>query len=306
MRRGLLAELGVGVSELLSVAGGLFEVVTRISSARRPGLRALRDSRRIGGAGPPGRLREGVIGRVADQQVAEPVSVIDLELRTDGADELLRTSASSRWSMCPSPSARARAAPRWKMRPSTEPRSSTAVQPLRAGRAVRPGGPGSSEEPPPAHRRSRGQAQASPLGTRDCLLRNRRSARAAPPARRPARSSVARSRRHRAARAGSWSRSTCRRPTMACVPSSSGRAMHSSKIGASRERSPTCSTRSSSVSAAQCRSSKTHTNGRCCATCSNSLRNPQAISSALADSFVSPSSDRKGLPASPSAASPAA
>ena len=61
--------------------------------------------------------------------------------------------------------------------------------------------------------------------------------------------------------------------------SSSGRAMHSSMIGASRDRSATCSTRSRNVGSAHWRSSNTTTSGRRRATASNSRRAAQKISS---------------------------
>ena len=85
--------------------------------------------------------------------------------------------------------------------------------------------------------------------------------------------------------------------------SSSGRAMQSSRIGASRDRSATCSTRSRNVSSPQCRSSK-HDDERPLlrapprAACGPPTRSPRATWQLL----VSPSSERSGRAASPSSA----
>src|SRR6266581_2767614 len=61
--------------------------------------------------------------------------------------------------------------------------------------------------------------------------------------------------------------------------SSSGRAMQSSRIGASRLKSAMCSTRSRKTGSPQCRSSNTTTSGPRAAAASKSLRTAQAISS---------------------------
>ena len=66
------------------------------------------------------------------------------------------------------------------------------------------------------------------------------------------------------------------------LSSSSGRAMHTSAMGASRARSATCSTRSRKVGSAHWRSSSTTTSGRRRATASNSLRTAQKIFSLVA------------------------
>ena len=76
--------------------------------------------------------------------------------------------------------------------------------------------------------------------------------------------------------------------------SSSGRAMQSSRIGASRLRSATCSTRSRKVGSPQCRSSKTTTTGRSAARASSSLRKAQAISSGEPEAVSSPRIDASG------------
>ena len=70
--------------------------------------------------------------------------------------------------------------------------------------------------------------------------------------------------------------------------------MQSSRIGASRLRSATCSTRSRNVGSPQCRSSKTTTSGRSAARASSSLRKAQAISSGEPEAVSSPRIDASG------------
>ncbi len=79
--------------------------------------------------------------------------------------------------------------------------------------------------------------------------------------------------------------------------SSSGRTMHSSSSGAPVDRSPIDSTRSRNVSSPHWRSSKQTTSGACS---SSSLRNAQAISSALVGRSLSPKSDNTAAAASSS------
>jgi hypothetical protein len=76
--------------------------------------------------------------------------------------------------------------------------------------------------------------------------------------------------------------------------------MHSRRIGALWLRNAMCSTRSSSVSSPQCRSSSTQTIGRFAASSSSSLRNAHAISSADVAASDSPRSERRGAPAASS------
>ncbi len=70
--------------------------------------------------------------------------------------------------------------------------------------------------------------------------------------------------------------------------SSSGRAMHASRIGASRARSAMCSTSSRNVSSAHWRSSITNTTGRSAASRSSSARTAQRISSGVVSPPWSP------------------
>ena len=70
------------------------------------------------------RLRQRVVGGVADQQVAETEPVLAGELRPIGPDQLLADERGEAWVTWASSGERAHA-PRWKISPSTEPRSST-------------------------------------------------------------------------------------------------------------------------------------------------------------------------------------
>ena len=74
--------------------------------------------------------------------------------------------------------------------------------------------------------------------------------------------------------AGSWSRVHCRQPRMVCALAAPAGPCTAAGWAHLR-RSRTCSARSSRTSSPECRSSKTQTNGRCCASCS-SRRKPQA------------------------------
>ena len=78
--------------------------------------------------------------------------------------------------------------------------------------------------------------------------------------------------------------------------SSSGRAMHSTTIGASRERSLTCSIRSRNVGSAQWRSSNTTTSGRRPGQRRGSFRVAQEIFS-LVTPFEPPSPSASETPA---------
>ncbi len=71
---------------------------------------------------------------------------------------------------------------------------------------------------------------------------------------------------------------------------SSVRATQSRKIGASRERSATCSTRSTNTGSAHCRSSMTTTCGRSAARASSSRRNASCVSRAATCRSPSPGS----------------
>ena len=79
----------VGLPELRLVAGGLFEVVADDLVALDERLAVLVEP--VGEAGVQvgaDRLGERVVGRVADQQVAEAVAVVARELRAVGTNEL--------------------------------------------------------------------------------------------------------------------------------------------------------------------------------------------------------------------------
>ena len=114
--------------------------------------------------------------------------------------------------------------------------------------------------------RRRSASRAAPRRTAGCPRRPRRCAR--PPRSAGSRGSsrfvhqLAGSRPGRAARAGSRSAFSLPPPQPGRASSSSGRAMQSSTIGASRARSATCSTRSRKVGSAHWRSSSTTTSGR--------------------------------------------
>ncbi len=82
--------------------------------------------------------------------------------------------------------------------------------------------------------------------------------------------------------------------------SSSGRAMQTSRIGASRDRSATCSTRSRNVASPQCTSSKTHTRGRVVGGALEELANRPGDLVGGACVAVWPSRLRIASPASPS------
>ena len=88
-RGGALGERGVGLAELCLVAGGLLEVVADDLVALDEGVAVLvepgGEARVQVGAD---RLGEGVVGGVADQQVAEAVAVVARELGAVGADQL--------------------------------------------------------------------------------------------------------------------------------------------------------------------------------------------------------------------------
>ena len=73
---------------------------------------------------------------------------------------------------------------------------------------------------------------------------------------------------------------------------SSGRAMQSSRIDASEDRSATCSIRSWNVCSPHWMSSNTTTSGPSAAACSSVLRKAHAISSDEAAASLSPSSER--------------
>ena len=88
----------VGHTELGPVAARLFEVVAEDSSSStssgpvllQPGGEALVEVR-------AGRLRQRVVGCVADQQVAEAEGVLAWELRLVGADQLLADERGQAW-----------------------------------------------------------------------------------------------------------------------------------------------------------------------------------------------------------------
>src|SRR5215203_636261 len=83
---------------------------------------------------------------------------------------------------------------------------------------------------------------------------------------------------------------------------SSGRAMQTRKIGASRERSATCSTSSRNVASPHCRSSTRQTTGCSAALASTSLRNAQAICAGVAATSASPRSSASVARTEPSSA----
>ena len=176
-----------------------------------------------------------------------------------------RTSAASLGRTCVSSGASACTAPRWKISPSTAPRSSTARSARRAGRAA----PQQRAErrrhldlaAACRQRQHLGDEQRVPAGS--AAIASRRSS--------------GRLRDQRVRVAGQRLEPERDRPS-APRSSSSGRAMHSSRIGAPAESRRDASTRSRKASSPHCRSSKTTTSGACS---SSSLRNAHAISSAL-------------------------
>ena len=227
-----------------------------------------------------GGLRQRVVGCVSDQQVAEAERILAGKLRPVGTDELLahqprqaRRHLSRRPGSAPAPLRGGRSGPR----PSRT--AARRARPVRAGRGGRRAAPGSSEERPP--RRSPDSWRSAtisstksglpfgslrmPVRRARCQLRGPRSAAPSPRVRDGSSSTVV--------------AFTLPPPQPVRRSSSSGRAMQSNRIGASRDRSATCSTRSRKVCSPQCRSSKTQTSGRSTATTSRSLRNAQAISS---------------------------
>ena len=86
---------------------------------------------------------------------------------------------------------------------------------------------------------------------------------------------------------------------------SSGRARQKRRIGASREESGTCSTRSSRVGSAQCRSSNTSTSGFRSASASKSLRIAQKVSSARPALSLTPMAAATRLATASESSSPA-
>ena len=95
---GAVGQGRVGLSELLLVAGGLLEVVAEdlvqldqlLCALLQPGGEALVQLR-------PGGFGEGVVGGVADQQVAEAEAVLACELRLVGSDQLPADERGQAW-----------------------------------------------------------------------------------------------------------------------------------------------------------------------------------------------------------------
>ena len=247
-----------------------------------------------------GRLRQGLVRGVADQQVAEAERVVAGSCGCSGRRSSLRTRATSRPSTAP-PSASAATAPRWKTWPSTAPRSSTSRSRPRAGRAAPPAAPGSSAGPRRL-RRPRPPARPSPRRTAGCPRRPRDPLGAS--GRRPRRAlrSARRSRPARAARAARRSHSACRRPSRAAVEQLGPRhaEQQDRRVAASRRRARPG--RGTSARPSGCRRRRT-TSGRSAASASSSLRNAQAISSASSAAVSSPRSEASGPVTSPSGAS---
>ena len=236
------------------------------------------------------RLGQGVVGGVADQLVPEAVGVLvrRAEAGPAGSAPCAPTRAAAR-----RPAVSLGAARRWPRGGRSFPRSSRAraptARPVRAGRGGRRGAPGSSEARRRCHPGCPGRARASPRGTAGFPRRRRRSVRGALRGASPS--------------AADSSRALCRverleqdsrRVLLAAAPAGPpleqfrpSRAEHEDR--GVRDEAATCSTRSSSVFSAQCRSSSTQTTGWACASCSSSLRKPQAISRRRRDSSLSPS-----------------
>ena len=227
------------------------------------------------------RLRQRLVGGVADQQVAEAEGVLAGNCGLSGRTSSLRTSdGQARRTVCSSSGASACTAPRWKT--------------LALDRAALEHGAlgGSSWS-----RRAASSAWivggtvdvavARLLDERDHLLDEQRVALGglADPVRRPS-SSCAEARDQQLRLVGpSGSSSTVVAFTLPPAQpgrrsSSSGRAMQSSRIGASRERSATCSTRSRNVSSAPVDVVEDADQRPLGGAASSSLRKAQAISSA--------------------------
>ena len=174
-------------------------------------------------------------------------------------------------------------APRWKTSPSTAPRSMTrrtspSSESMRAWRrAWIVGGTATSPAPPCSRTIASISSTNSGFPADAAVIRSRkdRVERAVPPPGAPSADALVLGERLEQKRA---SRSACLPPQPGLTSSSSVRAMHRRKIGASRERSATCSTRSMNTGSAHCRSSITTTCGRSAARASSSRRNASCVS----------------------------
>ena len=211
-----------------------------------------------------GRLGQRVVGGVADQQVAEAEGVLAREAAPCRAGRAPCARArSARATTCSSSGASAWTAPRWNTRPSTSRRSST----LRSAdvELVEPGGEQRLD------RRRDDDVLARRLADhRHHLLDEQRIAlrRLADPL---AQALVEVGEAlDQVVGLGSGASGSSRTFVAFTFPPAQpaagragpGRAMQSSRIGASRERSATCSTRSRKVSSPQWMSSNTQTSGR--------------------------------------------
>ncbi len=173
-------------------------------------------------------------------------------------------------------------APRWNTSPSTEPRSMTtrtspSSESMRAWRSAWiVGGTTISPSPPCSRTIASISSTKSGLPAEAVVIRSRSSASSGASATRRSMSCA-----HSSAPSGS-SRSDVAfifpPPQPGRTSSSSVRAMQRRKIGASRERSATCSTRSMKIGSAHCRSSMTTTCGRSAARASSSRRKASCVS----------------------------
>ena len=217
------------------------------------------------------RLRERVVRRVADEDVPEAERVVAGQLRALRPHELLAHEAEQTGTGPADRPARAPARPS-RGTPAPRPRRARAprVPHAATGRAAPTAAPGCSAAPSTS-----ASGDASSIATISSTKSGLPSAAARMRSRRPGSTSPASS-----PSSGSLASrpSGSSRTVVACsLPpaqpgrrsSSSGRAMHRSRIGASRDQSATCSTRSRNASSAQCRSSHTTTSGRSRAASSN-------------------------------------
>ena len=229
-----------------------------------------------------GRLRERVVGGVADQQVTEAERVLAGQLRLVGPDQLLahergeprrdlrlargRAPATApRWKTCPRPS-RARAPPLVRVE-LVEPRGEQRLDRRRNGDAR------------PADSRTSASISSTNSGLPSAAVADALASFGSRPRRRAARDQlvglgrVERLEQHR------------RRVQLAAAPARAAVEQLRPRQAEEQDRrvarqSAMCSTRSRNVGSAQWMSSKTTTSGRSAAAASSSLRTAQAISSA--------------------------
>ena len=273
-REALAGALGaarrVGLPELGLVAGGLLEVVAEdLVQLDQLGAVLLEPVGEALVQLGPGRLRQRVVGGVADQQVAEAEAVLARKLRRSGRISCLRTSAASRGVTCGS-SGRERL-------------HGAAVEDLALDRAALEDAPLARRRAGRGGRRAARAASAEPrprpvlLGHGEHLGEEERVAAGRAAIRSPQRLRTRRRAARRPPRRGSGSSRSVDRPFASALEQLRARHADEQDRRAARRAAPTPSTRSRKVSSPHWMSSKTTTSGACS---SSSLRNAQAISSA--------------------------